>query len=425
MLLMFLDKYIKILLIALVFFPFKSFAQDSSIDVSGSIQTGYNLYDNYSFAPYFDKNITQDFSSVARIIIEGDSRDKYSYELHAVQTYNYSDINTGITDRDTSMLVVDYGDNWIKKSDQSAHYYLDRANVKFAVEDVDIHFGRLAVSFGKPSFWNLFDYYGSPYLNQEYKAGIDALRLDKTISNFSGINMVINKQKILTQSGSYLENSAVQSYQWLGLEEEVSLLLRGYTTIKDTDYALLYKREPEGHRIGIEVDGEIGSVNFYDEITYLWGSEKISMPGSYQGNLLKNYLMNVLGVNYRFNNSLQITAEHLFNGIGDSNNLDASNIRYKNGVSTSLSDHLSGVSLSYDFNPLLIGRYDAKLAWADSSHQHNFSFVQSIKDNVDLIAGGQINIGDRPNGANWQNPNIQSEFGRLSNTYYLELKCYF
>ena len=425
MLLMFLDKYIKILLIALVFFPFKSFAQDSSIDVSGSIQTGYNLYDNYSFAPYFDKNITQDFSSVARIIIEGDSRDKYSYELHAVQAYNYSNINTGITDRDTSMLVVDYGDNWIKKSDQSAHYYLDRANVKFAVEDLDIHFGRLAVSFGKPLFWNLFDYYGSPYLNQEYKAGIDALRLDKAISNFSGVNMVINKRKILTQSGSYLENSAVQSYQWLGLEEEVGLLLRGYTTIKDTDYALLYKREPEGHRIGIEVDGEIGSVNFYDEITYLWGSEKISMPGSYQGNLLKNYLMNVLGVNYRFNNSLQIIAEHLFNGIGDSDNLDASNIRYKNGVSTSLNDHLSGVSLSYEFNPLLVGQYDARLAWDDSSHQHNFSFVQSITDNVDFIAGGQINIGDRPNGTNWQNPNIQSEFGRLSDTFYLKLKCYF
>ncbi len=425
MLLMFFDKYIKILLIVLVFFPFKSFSQDSSIDVSGSIQTGYNLYDNYSFAPYFDKNITQDFSSVARIIIEGDSREKYSYELHAVQAYNYSNINTGITDRDTSMLVVDYGNNWIKKSDQSAHYYLDRANVKFAVEDLDIHFGRLAVSFGKPLFWNLFDYYGNPYLNQEYKAGIDALRLDKAISNFSGVNIVINKRKILTQSGNYLENSVVQSYQWLGLEKEVGLLLRGYTTIKDTDYALLYKREPEGHRIGIEVDGEIGSVNFYDEITYLWGSEKISMPGSYQGNLLKNYLMNVLGVNYHFNNSLQITAEHLFNGIGDSDNLDASNVRYKNGVSTSLNDHLSGVSLSYEFNPLLVGRYDAKLAWADSSHQHNFSFFQSITDNVEFKAGGQINIGDRPNGTNWQNPNIQSEFGRLSDTFYLELKYYF
>jgi len=425
MLLMFLDKYIKILLIALVFFPFKSFAQDSSIDVSGSIQTGYNLYDNYSFAPYFDKNITQDFSSVARIIIEGDSRDKYSYELHAVQAYNYSNINTGITDRDTSMSVVDYGDNWIKKSDQSAHYYLDRANVKVAVEDLDIHFGRLAVSFGKPLFWNLFDYYGSPYLNQEYKAGIDALRLDKAISNFSGVNMVINKRKILTQSGNYLENSAVHSYQWLGLEEEVGLLLKGYTTVKGTDYSLLNKSEPEGHRIGFEIDGEISSINVYNEITSLWGTDKISMPGSYQGNLLKNYFMNVLGASYRFNNSLQITAEHLFNGMGDSDNLDASNIRYKNGLNTSLNEHISGVSLNYEFNPLLVGKYDGKLAWQDTSHQHNLTLTKSITDNADFILGGQINIGDRPTGSNWQNPNIQSEFGNYTNTYYLKFNCYF
>ena len=422
---MFLVKYIKILLIVLIFFPFRSIAEDSPIDVSGSIQTGYKLYDNYSFAPYFDKDIAHDFLSVARIIFEGDSHNKYSYELHAIQAYNYSNIDTGVTGRDTSMLYTDLGDNWIEKIDQAANYYIDRANIKFSVQDLDIHFGRLAVGFGKPFFWNLFDYYGSPYLNQEYKAGIDALRIDRAISSFSGINLVINQQKILTQSGSYLQNNATQSYQRLGSKEAMGLLLRGYTTVKDTDYALLYKKEPEGHRVGIELDGEIGSVNFYDEITYLWGSEEIPMPGSYQGNLLKNYLMNVLGVNYRFDNSLQITAEHLFNGIGDSNNLDASNIRYKNGVSTSLNNHLSGVSLSYEFNPLLVGRYDSKLAWEDSSQQHNFSFIRSITDNVDLIAGGQINIGDRPNGTNWQNPNIQSEFGRLTNSFYFELKCYF
>ena len=69
---MFLVKYIKILLIVLIFFPFRSIAEDSPIDVSGSIQTGYKLYDNYSFAPHFDKDIAHDFSSVARIIFEGD-----------------------------------------------------------------------------------------------------------------------------------------------------------------------------------------------------------------------------------------------------------------------------------------------------------------------------------------------------------------
>ena len=231
---MFLYKYIKILLIVLIFFPFRSIAEDSPIDVSGSIQTGYKLYDNYSFAPYFDKDIAHDFSSVARIIFEGDSHNKYSYELHVIQAYNYSNIDTGVTGRDTSMLYTDLGDNWIEKTDQAANYYIDRANIKFSVQDLDIHFGRLAVGFGKPFFWNLFDYYGSPYLNQEYKAGIDALRIDKAISSFSGINLVINQQKILTQSGSYLENNATQSYQRLVSKEAMGLLLRGYTTVKDS-----------------------------------------------------------------------------------------------------------------------------------------------------------------------------------------------
>ena len=149
------------------------------------------------------------------------------------------------------------------------------------------------------------------------------------------------------------------------------------------------------------------------------------MPGTYQGNLLKNYFSNVLGINYRFNNNLQFTVEHLFNGLGDSNNLDASNIRYKNDLNSSLNEHMSGISFNYEFNPLLIGNYDTKIAWQDSSHQHNLSLTKSITDNIDFILGGQINIGDRPSGSNWQNPNIQSEFGRLNNKYFLELKSYF
>ena len=391
----------KILFFALIFYSLQLFARDSAIDVSGSVQSGYKLYDHFSFSPYFDQNNTQEFSSVARIIIEGDSQDKYLYELHAVQAYDYSNVKTGVSGRSTAMLLVDLNDDWISHTD------------------------RTATSFGKPTFWNLFDYYGSAYLGQEYKAGIDALKLDKAIGNFSGINAIINQQNTLISSGSYLENSAAQSYQWLGTNKKTGFLLRGYTTHRNVDYALLYKREPEGHRLGLEVDGEIGSTNFYNEITYLWDTEKISMPSTYQGNLIKDYFMNVLGASYRFNNDIQLTAEHLFNGVGDPDNLDASDIRYKNGVSTSLDNHLSAVLLNYEFTPLLIGRYDVKFAWSDSSTQHNFSFTRSITENTDFNIGGQMNIGKRPNGTSWQNPDIQSEFGRLSNTFYIELKHYF
>ena len=422
---MFVGFFKNLLFALLIFCSLQLFAKDLDIEVSGNVQSGYKLIDHYSFSPYFDQNNTQDFTSIARIIFEGFIQDQYSYELHAVQAYNYSNLKTGIGGRDTSMLSVDLSDDWVNDTDRSAHSYIDRANIKFSVQDFDIQIGRLATSFGKPTFWNLFDYYGSPYLGQEYKAGIDALKIDKAIGNFSGINVVINEQNILTSSGSYLENIAVQSYQWLGSKKETGFLFMGYTNYQDKDYALLYKREPEGHRLGLEIDGDLGSINMYGEITYLWGVETISMPGSYQGNLIKDYFMNVLGASFRFDNELQLTTEHLFNGIGDQDNLDASDVRYKNGVTTSLNKHISALLINYEFSPLIIGNYDIKYAWADSSNQHNFSIVQSVTENTDFIIGGQINIGKRPIGNNWQNPSIQSEFGRLSNTFYLELKYYF
>ncbi len=422
---MFLKKIIKNILIIILFIPIKVFAQESLVNFSGNIQTGYNYYDNYSFTPYFDKDTNEEYSAIARFILESNNYDNFSYEIHALQTYNYSDIKTGVSGRSLSMLSADLGEDRIKNNDESAHYYIDRANIKFTTNDLDIYLGRLAVSFGKPQFWNLFDYYGSSYLNQDFKSGIDAVRIDKSFSNFSGVNVIVNKMKKYNNTGSYLENTLAQSYQRIGLEREIGFLLRSYTTINDTDYALLYKSEPEGQRVGFEVDGEIGSFNIYNEITYLWGTDKIIMPGSYQGNLLKNYLMNVLGINYRFNNNLQIIVEHLINGLADSNNLDVSNIRYKNGLSSSLNEHVTGISLDYEFSPLLIGKYDSKIAWQDSSHQHNLTLTKSITDNLDFILGSQINIGDRPSGSNWQNPNIQSEFGRLNNKYFLELKSYF
>ncbi len=79
---------------------------------------------------------------------------------------------------------------------------------------------------------------------------------------------------------------------------------------------------------------------------------------------------------------------------------------------------MTGISLNYEFNPLLIGKYDSKIAWQDSSHQHNITLTKSITDNMDFIIGSQINIGDRPGGSNWQNPNIQSEFGKQNNTFF-------
>ena len=137
---MFLKKLIKNILIIIIFIPIKLYAQESLVNFSGNIQTGYNYYDNYSFAPYFDKDTNEEYSAIARIIIESNNYDNFSYEMHALQTYNYSDIKTGVSGRSLSMLSADLGEDWIKNNDESAHYYIDRANVKFTTKDLDIYF---------------------------------------------------------------------------------------------------------------------------------------------------------------------------------------------------------------------------------------------------------------------------------------------
>lgn len=111
----------KILFFGLIFYSLQLFARDSVIDVSGSVQSGYKFYDHFSFSSYFDQNNTQEFSSVVRIIIEGDSYDKYLYELHAIQAYNYSNVKTGVGGRGTSMLLVDLSDDWINNADRAAY----------------------------------------------------------------------------------------------------------------------------------------------------------------------------------------------------------------------------------------------------------------------------------------------------------------
>ena len=54
--------------------------------------------------------------------------------------------------------------------------------------------------------------------------------------------------------------------------------------------------------------------------------------------------------------------------------------------------------------------------------------AEKILDNVDDLYRSNASHGIitlSVTTVNWQNPNILSEFGRLSNTYYLELKHYF
>mgnify|MGYP000333094992 CR=1 FL=1 len=57
------NTFTKLLFIVLLFLSLNIFAKGPLVDISGNFQSGYKVYDNYNFSPYFDNkdiNISTD-----------------------------------------------------------------------------------------------------------------------------------------------------------------------------------------------------------------------------------------------------------------------------------------------------------------------------------------------------------------------------
>jgi hypothetical protein len=136
----------------------------------------------------------------------------------------------------------------------------------------------------------------------------------------------------------------------------------------------------------------------------------------------------VVGLGHRFENTLQIEMEYLYNGSGDPDNFEAALMRMMSGGSYHLGEHLLGVVATYEILPILNG----SLAWIFSISDQS-SLIQpglslSVSDEADFIFGAMIGLGARP-GVYYvlgePVPDFKSEFGTYPNIYYMEFKFYF
>ena len=117
--------------------------------------------------------------------------------------------------------------------------------------------------------------------------------------------------------------------------------------------------------------------------------------------------------------------EYLYNGAGDSDDLNASFVRSITGNILQMSRNLTGFLISYEFLPILVGQMIWLHSWDDPSSSIQPVLTWSAADNMDLLIGANINLGDRPTGTSVQNFQIQSEFGTFSNLYFFQFKWYF
>ncbi|MFQ5647544.1 MAG: hypothetical protein ACE5GM_11500, partial [bacterium] len=310
------------------------------------------------------------------------------------------------------------------EDDRLASFWMDRLNLKLSLSLADITVGRQAITFGKAYFWNpldLFLPFDPRQFDQDYKAGVDACRMDIPLGDFSGINIIGSLGREIDVSGDYAGGGRSFDASWYGS----AMMARYFTNLSEWDLSGQGGKIYGGYQLGAGAAGEIEPLAIRLEAAYLWADDSRPLPAPHDGDLVEDHLTAVVGLGHRFENSLDIEAEYLYNGSGDPGNLDAALIRYGNGTRFHLGRHLAGVMAGYQFLPIITGQLAGIYSFSDFSGQVMPRLTVSVSDESDLLIGALINMGKRPTGDFAFSPELQSEFGTYPNIYYLELKVYF
>ena len=267
---------------------------------------------------------------------------------------------------------------------------IDRLNLSYSVEKLEIQVGRQRVNWGISSVWTPNDIFNSSsFLNFDYseKPGSDAVRLQYYFDFASSFELVtkLNSEKELTLAGK------LQFNQW------------------DYDFQFLSGFSEEDYIIGAGWSGDISGAGFTGEMSYFINKDEI--------NNLENIFVSSIGANYMFSNTLFLVAELLYNSNGKLENANSSANLFSLDYSAkqlSPSRYSLFGSLQYPITPLVSASAAAIINPNDGSMFVNPTTEFSISESVYLLVSGQFFIGNK-----------FTEWGDYGQFYYLRVKWNF
>ncbi|MBU0513393.1 MAG: hypothetical protein KJ621_01350, partial [Proteobacteria bacterium] len=400
--------------------------------LDGSIRTVVVAVDNFKFEPFFaGHRFDASSQTILRLTAAGRPQRGLSYEVHLVQAYTFSSARGGggagwfgAAAGRARYRFVGLSRDWYQDRDHLATLWFDRLNLKIALAFADLTVGRQAITFGKAYFWNPLDVF-LPFdprqFDRDYKAGVDAVRLDIALGRFSGINLIAAFGRELNVWGTYVAGDQDLRASWYGS----ALLARAFTTVRNWDLAVQGGKIYGGYQLGGALVGEVWTVQLRAEAAVFWADEPRPLPAPFTGDLLEDHVTAVIGLGRRFEGSLHVEGEYLYNGSGRPGDLTTALARVAGGGSFHLGRHLLGLTLSYDILPILTGRLAVLYSLSDSSIQIQPILTWSVSDNASLILGVALNRGRRPQTGPGGMIRIRSEFGAYPDYYYLQFKFYF
>jgi hypothetical protein len=200
-----------------------------------------------------------------------------------------------------------------------------------------------------------------------------------------------------------------------------------FGTLGGFDLSLQGGKVYGGYQAGGGAVGEAGPLELRLEAAHLFAQPGPALlPGLLPPSerLVESGTTVVAGVGHRFESTLVLESEYFWNGLGDADDLDAALLRFVGGQTLDLSEHLAGVVAQYDVLPIVVAALGTIVSLHDGSFQLQPRLTWAAADEVEVLAGAIVSIGDRP-AIGTTGLGLRSEFGTFPNLYYAEVKLYF
>jgi hypothetical protein len=415
------------------------------------IAAGFHYYDHPLL--FGEENRADGLSQIlARVTARG-GVGRLELELHLLQVITLSTAPAAISSSTalpgaTAALRYRAGEGswrWAESPDVQAALQLDRANLRLAAGPLDITLGRQAVNFAQAYFWNPLDEllpFDPAAFDQDYKPGVDALRIDLATGSFSSLSLVAAAGRELsleiTPAGFTTTARPFADEPWYGS----ALLLRGRTNLRDWDLTLQAGKVYGGAQGGLGFSGELLGLALRGEAAWFRAGDPRTLtipdptaPGFQRTvPLIEDHLTAVLGLGRRLSSSLELDLEYLLNTGGDPADPEATLARQTVGLVPGMGKHQLGLSALWQAHPLLLSQLAAIYSLSDHSALLTPTLTYSIENEADCVIGALIGLGERPrtrrvqpdpdSPATMETLEIRSEYGAYPDVFFVEVKFY-
>ncbi len=371
-----------------------------SLDVRGLIRGFANA------SQFPDQNVSG-VAGIARIMVDGDINEHWGFEINAYQTYipealvtEQSRVGLPLSTERSAFFEASFSDR------DYVHLIVDRLALYWSNSVFDFTIGRQAINLATTFYFTPNDFF-APFAAQTfyrvYKPGVDALRLEIGLGEFSQLSL-------MSVLGYKLDAGSNTGWSNTLESQRSSYLVQWSSATGNMDTSLTLGRVKNKDIVGVALQGE-----FFEWLG-------LRLEGHHSDSRQENvgdYQQFNFGLEHRWENSLELRLELFYNGLG------TDSISHYHEVSMMdsayyLARRYSALGGRYEITPLLIGEAVIISNFDDHSHLLSLNATYSLSDESEVVVNLNIPVGDEP-----ANGLLKSEFGSYPTSLNVEARVYF